>query len=134
MRSCLQGIGRHSDGDRRAMVAEELAALAALLGDRPYMFGDKCAHIALVAHSAASWCIASCPAADATAWMQPTLLPLPAFSLSGCSPHAVDASVYGVLDQMAAAAMNPRLAALVAAHPNLVRCVPPSCAANNMPR
>lgn len=86
VRSYLQGIGRHSDADRRAMVAEELAALAALLGDKPYMFGDKCAHIALVACSAAPWCIASCPAADATAWAQPSLLPLPAFLSLGLQP------------------------------------------------
>lgn len=35
--------------------------------------------------------------------------------------------MYGVLDQMAAAAMNPQLAELVAAHPNLVRCGQAGC-------
>lgn len=55
---------------------DELAALADLLGDRQFLFGD--------------------------------------------SPHAVDASAFGVLDQMAARDLNPRLAELLAAHPNLV--------------
>lgn len=55
---------------------------------------------------------------------------LAALPAAPCSPCAVDASAYGVLDQLAAAAMNPRLAQLVAAHPNLVSsgaiCGPPT--------
>ncbi len=103
-------MGRHSDADRLAMVAEELAALAALLGDKPFMFGDRWAN--------------ACPCHAYR------MLPLEcgmdlrhvcSNAALPCSPHAVDASVYGVLDQMHAAAMNPRLAELVAAHPNLVR-------------
>lgn len=39
--STCQGIGRHSDGDRLALVGEELGALAAALGDRPFLFGDR---------------------------------------------------------------------------------------------
>lgn len=41
--------------------------------------------------------------------------------LFGARPHAVDAAAFGVLDQMAAAALNPQLAALVGEHANLVR-------------
>lgn len=40
--------------------------------------------------------------------------------LFGDRPHAVDAAAFGVLDQMAAAALNPQLAALVGEHANLV--------------
>ena len=47
-------------------------------------------------------------------------LPCPA-PVAQFSPHAVDASVFGVLDQMAVRFMNPQLADLLERHPNLVR-------------
>lgn len=80
-----QGFGRHSEADRLALVAQELAALSALLGDRPFLFG--------------------------------------------AAPHAVDASAFGVLDQLAARELNPGPADLVERHANLVRaCRQPSAA------
>ncbi|TCO71282.1 glutathione S-transferase family protein [Rhodovulum euryhalinum] len=36
-----QGTGRHAPGEIHAMGAEGLAALATLLGDGPYLFGDR---------------------------------------------------------------------------------------------
>ena len=45
----------------------------------------------------------------------------PCSPLPRCSPYAVDASVFGVLDQMAVRFMNPQLADLLERHPNLVR-------------
>ncbi|KAL4458287.1 hypothetical protein ABPG75_013152 [Micractinium tetrahymenae] len=71
-----QGFGRHGEVDRLALVAQELSALSALLGDRPFLLGD--------------------------------------------APHAVDASAFGVLDQLAARELNPALAELVERHPNLM--------------
>ena len=36
-----QGIARHSDADRLSMVEEELGGLSELLGEQPYLFGDR---------------------------------------------------------------------------------------------
>lgn len=71
-----QGFARHCEADTLALVAEELGALSALLGNRPFLFGE--------------------------------------------APHAVDASAFGVLDQLAARDFNPGLADLVERHANLV--------------
>ena len=37
----LQGFGRHAAPERDALARRDIDALAAILGDRPYMFGDR---------------------------------------------------------------------------------------------
>ncbi len=36
-----QGMGRHSEAEQAARVSKDLAAIAALLADKPFLFGDK---------------------------------------------------------------------------------------------
>ena len=140
-----EGIGAHSEGDRLALVGEELGALSQLLGDSPYLFGARwlaalplplmmmmlplllllLAPLRPTAGAAClpSWgclpaCLASQPSLSAPSSLapRPTSTPLPALRPS---PHAVDAAAFGVLDQMAARCLNPQLADLLERWPNL---------------